>query len=183
MTELDTRLLRFLYGAAAGELTLVALFLSAIGSGWVMLGLIPLFRWPAWRRFAGVLLALLASVAGIVAVIKGIVARARPCTALPDIRALCAAPTDPSFPSGHAAGSFAFASFVVVVMYSGVEVRPELRRRLSAAAVALAFGIAWSRVYLGVHFPGDVAAGALLGTLLGTLAAWLYRIPVGLRWR
>ena len=58
------------------------------------------------------------------------------------------------FPSTHASVAFAFAATVAI----GTG-----RRLLAAGALALAFLIAWSRVLLGLHFPSDVACGALIG--------------------
>jgi membrane-associated phospholipid phosphatase len=65
-------------------------------------------------------------------------------------------PSTTSFPSGHAASAAAFA-----VSVGGVV--PGLRLPLRAAAAVVAF----SRVYTGVHYPGDVLAGATVGTLVG----------------
>lgn len=66
----------------------------------------------------------------------------------------------PSFPSKHASVAFAFA---MVLAGAGVG------RHVAAVALILATAIAWSRVYLGVHFPSDVLAGLLIGTA----AAWI----------
>jgi membrane-associated phospholipid phosphatase len=65
-------------------------------------------------------------------------------------------PSTTSFPSGHAASAAAFAVSVGDVV-------PGLRLPLRAAAAVVAF----SRVYTGVHYPGDVLAGATVGTLVG----------------
>jgi membrane-associated phospholipid phosphatase len=65
-------------------------------------------------------------------------------------------PLSTSFPSGHSASAAAFAVSVGRVL-------PELRLPLGAAAVIVAF----SRVYTGVHYPGDVVVGAALGTIVG----------------
>jgi membrane-associated phospholipid phosphatase len=67
-------------------------------------------------------------------------------------------PTSLSFPSGHSASAFAFASAVG----SGL---PQLSLPLHLAATA----VAYSRVHTGVHYPGDAIAGALLGTAAAAL--------------
>ena len=65
-------------------------------------------------------------------------------------------PSSTSFPSGHAASAAAFAVSVGDVL-------PKLRLPLRAAAAVVAF----SRVYTGVHYPGDIVVGAAVGALLG----------------
>lgn len=69
-------------------------------------------------------------------------------------------PTDPSFPSGHAATSFAGATMLALLV-----------PRLAPALYVLAIGIAFSRVYVGVHYPLDVLAGAVLGAAIGWAGA------------
>jgi membrane-associated phospholipid phosphatase len=102
-----------------------------------------------WRRAT-------ATVAGVYALntaIKLTVRRRRP--QLPGLPQLTSTPTQFSFPSAHASTSFAGA-----LCYS----------RLGVPALplyALAVGLSISRPYLGVHFPSDVLAGAVLGTTVG----------------
>ena len=97
-------------------------------------------------------------------IIKPLVARERPCALRPDIVLLVARPPDYSFPSGHAAASFAFAS--AIGAYS---------RRYRLWACVLAAAIAFSRLYLYLHFPSDVLAGAAIGFLCGYVARFIWR--------
>jgi undecaprenyl-diphosphatase len=86
--------------------------------------------------------------------IKLAIGRQRP--AIEDLPHLMATPTGLSFPSSHSTSSFAAArAFGALVPGAPLQV----------AALAMGF----SRLYLGVHYPSDVAAGAALGTLIGSL--------------
>ena len=69
-------------------------------------------------------------------------------------------PVSSSFPSGHAAAAFAFATGVAHVSPAA-----------AAPLRALAALVAYSRIHTGVHYPGDVVAGALLGTALAEATA------------
>jgi undecaprenyl-diphosphatase len=77
-------------------------------------------------------------------------------------------PTDPSFPSGHTAGSFA-AAVALAAFYPAD----------APVLLGVAFGVGTSRVYLGHHFPSDVVVGAGLGSALGVLTARVVRAISG----
>ena len=73
-----------------------------------------------------------------------------------------------SFPSAHASVSFAFACAVAMVLATGY-------RLWVVPALGVALLVSWSRVYLGLHFPSDIVAGALVGVASGWLACHLLR--------
>ena len=92
-------------------------------------------------------------------ILKPLIGRVRPFAVNPLVELLVAAPLDASFPSGHTAVSFAA---VFALKASGSP--------LWKPALVLASVIAFSRLYLYVHWPTDVLAGMLLGAALGQLA-------------
>ena len=153
-----------------GWLNPVFELLSWIGTQGLVWLVIALALAIAWRRpplFARVLLA--DGIAQLAAYgLKQATDRPRPSAAYAEPKPLVHAPHDPSFPSGHAASSFACATILAVAA-----------PRFAWAFYLLAAGIACSRVYVGVHYPLDVLAGAVLGTLLAiallTLEAVLRR--------
>jgi undecaprenyl-diphosphatase len=162
LTDIDLAVLRAIYvGGRSPVWFWIAAAITSLGSGWMILGLLPFFRRPAWRPATAALIAALLATSGVVAALKLAVGRARPFVAHPWARVLgLQFPSDHSFPSGHAAGSFAFAAFVA-------QVSPRHRWGL----LALASAIAVSRVALGVHYPSDVLVGALLGAAIGYSSA------------
>ena len=92
--------------------------------------------------------------------VKNSLRRPRPQDAVPGFRSLIIASDQFSFPSGHSSGAFLLAATLYLV-YGAVAV-PMF---VWAAAVAL------SRILLGVHFPGDTLAGALMGSSIVLLVA------------
>ncbi len=91
--------------------------------------------------------------------LKPLIARTRPYDVRPYIELLISKPRDFSFPSGHTLASFEAAS---VLMLGD--------KRLGIPYLILAALIAFSRIYLYVHYPSDVLCGMILGTLFGVVA-------------
>ena len=133
--------------------------LGNTGLVWIALSLLLLlFR---RTRKTGVL-ALLAMLLGFVCcnlTLKPLVARLRPWLVVEGLQALVAEHDPHSFPSGHSCAAFAAAC---------VWCRGLSRRWLQIAVIAAAALMAFSRLYVGVHFPSDV----LVGVLLGSGCAW-----------
>ncbi len=125
------------------------------GAMWVAIGLV-LAIVDSSNREAWLICAALGPVAiGLNYVVKLIVKRPRPV--LEGLPPLGGAPSSLSFPSAHATSSFAVATAMT-------RVAPE-----AAVVFVLAAALALGRPYLGMHYPSDVLAGALLGVGLGLL--------------
>lgn len=93
-------------------------------------------------------------------VMKPLGARRRPDPSEAPAERRAPMPSSTSFPSGHAASGFAFATAVGAVLpRDAIPIR------------ALASAVAYSRVHTGLHYPADVIAGALLGTALAQITA------------
>lgn len=102
--------------------------------------------------------------------LKAAVARERPCRAIENIRLILPCPKSFSMPSGHAISSFAFA-LPLFHLSRGYIVTWGRFYPLVLAAL-----IAFSRLYLGVHYPTDVLAGSLLGAAIGFALSYAYRL-------
>ncbi|MBO4687197.1 MAG: phosphatase PAP2 family protein [Clostridiales bacterium] len=96
-------------------------------------------------------------------IIKHLVHRSRPCWLRPEVQLLIKNPSDYSFPSGH---TMTITIFSIILIYN----HPKLAYGLIPAALLLAY----SRMYLYVHFPSDVLAGLLLGGLIGCATCYFF---------
>lgn len=93
--------------------------------------------------------------------LKHIIGRIRPCNALDNVRLVMACTKSYSFPSGHATNIFGAMVFLSCRY-----------RRFAPLFIAFACLVAYSRVYVGVHYPIDVLGGAVIGT--GVALAWTW---------
>ena len=111
-------------------------------------------------RIAAVMVLLLVTATDQVSssLIKNLVERIRPCNALPDVNILAGCTSSFSFPSSHAVNNFAVAFFFLL-----------LYPRYKWALIITASLLAVSRVYVGVHYPSDIIAGAVIGSIFGYL--------------
>src|ERR1700678_737497 len=159
--NMDERLLRVMrtwrHGPKADRAVARFSKLGERGAVWLAIGVAGYAldgeKREQWRRATGTVVVVYA----LNTLVKLAVRRRRPI--LSGLPPLTDTPTQLSFPSAHASTSFAGA---LVYTRLGLPALP---------LYALAKGLAVSRLYLGVHYPSDVLAGALLGTAVAALAS------------
>ena len=137
----------------------IMVFITNLGSAgiiWIILTLVCLII-PRTRKVGWVMTAsLIVDLILCNGILKNLVARTRPCDVNKSIQLLIKRPWDYSFPSGHTAASFAS----VTALY---------------LALALGCVIAFSRMYLYVHYPTDILGGVIIGILSGVLGYKIIR--------
>ena len=148
-------------------------FLGNSGWIWIILALILMVFKKTRTIGIMVILALIGSLIVNNIALKNILMRARPYEVVSGVERLISAPHDYSFPSGHSAASFSAA----VATMKGIK-RFDYKGAYTAlyyGVLILAILIAFSTLYLGVHYPTDVAAGILTGWIIGNL---VWKIPI-----
>ncbi len=131
--------------------------LGTLGLVWIAIALVLAL---AWRRYGVLLLtAVVVGAADLSATaLKSAFDVERPSSRYATPKPLVRAPHDGSFPSGHAATSFAAATILSAA-----------RPRWTPGFFLLALAIGFSRVYVGVHYPLDIVGGAALGAAVSTV--------------
>ena len=149
-------------------LMLAATHLGDLALVWLVAGAV-LAAQPRHRRYGvAVVLAVAATAALGMLVLKPLFGRARPFVAYEFAGLLIPPPSGDSFPSNHSMVSFAAAAALCCLPGKG---RGVLALKVSAVAVACL--IAFSRLYLYVHYPSDILAGAVIGIAVGIGSVWL----------
>lgn len=130
--------------------------LGNAGMVWIVIGVLLLVSKKHRRIGFLVLLGLLLGLIIGNGIVKNLVARPRPCWIYSDFRLLIPMPKDYSFPSGHTQASV--IATTILTLY---------RRKWGWILIPLALVIAFSRLYLYVHFPTDILGGACIGLAIG----------------
>ena len=142
----------------------IMVFITNLGSAgiiWIILTVVCLII-PRTRKVGWVMAAsLIVDLILCNGILKNLVARTRPCDVNKSIQLLIKRPWDYSFPSGHTAASFAS----VTALYLAGE------KKLWKMALILACLIAFSRLYLYVHYPTDILGGILVGIFSGFIGS------------
>lgn len=163
ITDIDFKILDFIHAHLyCGFLNFLMPKITFLGNGgliWILTALIMIFfrKYRKTGIMVGVGLLEGAMIGNVL--LKNLIARERPCWINETVNMLISIPQDYSFPSGHTLSSF-IAATIIMHHY----------KRLGTAAYVLASMIAFSRLYIYVHFPSDVLAGILIGIIIGIVS-------------
>ena len=149
-------------------LTPIMKFFSLIGDNglvWIAFTVVLLILKRTRRIGAMCSISLIFDVLLVNCLLKNLFARVRPYDTFTELKLLVDIQHDWSFPSGHSAA--AFATCIVLL-----KVAP---KKLSIPSLVVAILIAFSRIYVCVHYPTDVIGGILIGIFCAEFAVWVYR--------
>lgn len=138
--------------------------LGDVGIMWIVIAVLLMFfkrtRKYGLLMFASLVLTYLVNNL----LLKDLIDRTRPYEMFDNVQRLIGKQNDASFPSGHSASSFAAA---MCIYLNGP-------KKYGIPALLLALLIALSRLYVGVHYPGDIVTGAIIGSLMAWLVYKVY---------
>ncbi len=171
---MEASILLALQSMRVDGLTQLLALVSALGNQafvWLVIGFVCLFF--SEKREEGICIFLAVAVVFVVGEIgvEHMVARVRPCDAGIGVSAVMGVSHNGySFPSGHTTSSFACATVILMMSQS---------RRGGVCALLFAVLIAFSRLYLGVHYPTDVLGGMAIGIACGAAVVGIWRLFLG----
>lgn len=167
--ELDVNILLFIQEHLRFDLlTPILKFLTTLGDhGMLWIGvallLVLVKRTRPIGATAGASLAINALLVNVF--LKNIVARTRPYEVIDGLTRLVGEQSDFSFPSGHTSSAFSVAVVMFMLM----------PKKYGVPALIVATLIAYSRLYVGVHYPSDVIGGLIVGILAAVICVAIYK--------
>ncbi len=141
--------------------------------GYILIGLALVFLWKKWGAIFWAFAAAILARYGLVELIRFFWLRPRPFIEN-EVNLLLEHADTGSFPSGHAAFFFALST-VIFLYYKKVYPRPKFWWGVGALFFIASFLIAISRVFVGIHWPSDILAGAIVGIFSGWLILKIFR--------
>lgn len=164
----EIRILDWIQSIRTPTADILMCFITKLGDAgiiWILLAVILIFI-PKKRK-SGMMLAAALCVEVLLCngILKNLFCRIRPCDMNTSIQLLIARPNDFSFPSGHTAASFA----AVAALYLAGE------KKIWKPALVFAVFMAFSRLYLYVHYPTDILGGIIVGTAAGYIGYQIIR--------
>ncbi|MBE5952697.1 MAG: phosphatase PAP2 family protein [Lachnospiraceae bacterium] len=144
-------------------MTTIMKAITRLGDGgclWIVLAIVLLVLNKTRKVGAASALALIITFVTVNLGIKNAVARIRPYEVIDGLTNLVGKQSDFSFPSGHSAHAFAVGVVILIMM----------PKKIGVPIFAISILMAFSRLYVGVHYPTDVIAGVVLGTIIAFLS-------------
>lgn len=159
ITKIDISILNLIQNLKSPLMDKIMTTITAFGNMgifWILLIIIFLTTKEYKKMAKYMIICLLVNIIIVNLIIKPAVGRQRPFEIVEGIKLLILKPQDPSFPSGHSAISFCMLTTILFFSKS---------KTINIMASLLAILIAFSRLYLYVHFPSDVFCGIIFGIL------------------
>ncbi len=167
LQNIDNSILLFIKNNMHGHMMDKAMvIITSLGNGgimWIAIAVLLMIN-KKYRKIGVMALgALILSTILGEGILKHVVQRLRPSADIPAINMLIAKPLSYSFPSGHTTSSFAVAGVLAKYL-----------KKYAIGFLVLASLIAFSRLYLYVHYPTDVVAGIILGLICSKLIIYMF---------
>lgn len=172
LNDLDSKVSAWIMGLRQPLLTRFVLISTELGGPYIYPFLIAGITWYTHKKERGwnisiQVLIVLTTTALLNVILKFFINRTRP----EDVQLIEAAGL--SFPSGHSMGSMAFYGFIIYLIWLHFR-SPSLKIGLSVLMAVIILLIGFTRIYLGVHYPSDVAAGFAAGLSWLAICIWIF---------